>query len=116
MTDAHDPTQRADAAPDAAVAAALTVTVRIAAATPGREVKWRPPTPPIRAEALAELTTAGAVDAAEPPSDSDYDRGFADGAAAGAALGRRMEALRWAEEVERWRRLARWTAAQREAE
>jgi hypothetical protein len=116
VTDAHDTTQRADAAPDAAVAATLTVIVRIAAATPGREVEWRMPTPPIRADAFAELATAGAVAAAEPPGDSDYDRGFADGAAAGAALGRRMEALRWAEEVERWRPLVRWTAAQRESE
>ena len=116
MTDARDTTERADAAPDAAVAATLTVTVRISAATPGREVEWRTPTPPIRAVALAELTTAGAVAAAEPPGDRDYDRGFADGAAAGAALGRRMESLRWAEEVERWHRLVRWTAAQRESE
>ena len=116
MTDARDTTERADAAPGAAVAATLTVTVRISAATPGREVEWRTPTRPVRGEALAELATAGAVDAAEPTGDSDYDRGFADGAAAGAALGRRLEALRWAEEVERWRRLVRWTAAQRESE
>ena len=116
MTDAPDTTQRADTAPDVAVAATLTVIVRIAVATPEQEVEWRMPTPPIHAVALAELTTAGAVAAAEPPGDSDYDRGFADGAAAGAALGRRLEALRWAEEVERWRRLVRWTAAQRESE
>lgn len=44
-----------------------------------------------------------------------YDRGFEDGAAAGCALGRHLEALRWAEEMERWRRLVRWAAAQRDA-
>ena len=116
MTDARDTTEPAAEAPDAAVVATLTVIVRIAAATPGWNVEWRMPTPPIRAVALAEHTTAGEVAAAEPPGDSDYDRGFADWAAAGAALGRRVEALRWAEEVERWRRLVRWTAAQRESE
>ena len=67
----------------------------------------------------AALATAGAFDApdqADAAGGSAYDRGFADGATAGAALARRVEALRWAEEVERWRRLVRWTAAQREAE
>jgi hypothetical protein len=33
----------------------------------------------------------------------------------GCALGRHLEALRWAAELERWRRLVRWTAAQRDA-
>jgi hypothetical protein len=48
------------------------------------------------------------------PDGPSYDRGFEAGAAAGCALGRHLEALRWAGEVEHWRRLVRWTAAQRE--
>lgn len=44
-----------------------------------------------------------------------YDPGFEDGAAAGCALGRCPEALRWPEELERRRRLVHWAARQRDA-
>jgi hypothetical protein len=41
--------------------------------------------------------------------------GFGRGLAVGCALGQHLEALRWAAELERWRRLVRWTARQRDA-
>lgn len=45
-----------------------------------------------------------------------YRRGFDDGAdpevAVGGALGRRLEALHRAAELDRWHRLVRWTAQQ----
>ena len=64
----------------------------------------------------APVPHAAAAGSAQDTARRHHDRGFEDGAAAGAVLGRRAEALRWAEEVERWRRLVRWTAAQRDAE
>ena len=44
--------------------------------------------------------------------DRRFDDGFDRGVAVGGALGRRLEALRWAAELDRWRRLVRWTARQ----
>jgi hypothetical protein len=74
------------------------------------------------ADAVASrwLTSRLGVD---PPDDlvrrneaRGYHRGFNDGfdhgVAVGVALGRRLEALRWAAELDRWRRLVRWTARQ----
>lgn len=43
------------------------------------------------------------------------DAGFDLGLEVGCALGRRLEALRWANDLERWRRLVRWTARQGDA-
>jgi hypothetical protein len=83
----------------------VTVTVRM----PARAVPDAP------APGAAEPTDALRRNEAADDGDANtYDRGFADGAAAGCALGRHLEALRWAEELERWRRLVRWTAAQRD--
>jgi hypothetical protein len=42
-----------------------------------------------------------------------FDQGFERGTVVGCALGRRLEGLRSAAELERWRRLVRWTALQR---
>jgi hypothetical protein len=83
----------------------VTVTVRV----PGQAV----PDAPV--PGAAESTDALRRNEAADGGDVDtYERGFADGAAAGCALGRHLEALRWAEELKRWRRLVRWTAARRD--
>ena len=104
-----DPTDRDDRTPETTPAATLTITVRLAtpAARGGTETSHDPPPP-----STGRATLAIDPDGADRPA---YDLGFADGAAAGAALGRRLEALRWADEVARWRRLVRWAAAQRDA-
>ena len=111
MTDSLNPTDREDSPPRVDVAATLTVTLRLTAREPScRLVPACDPSPPCPD---GDDSPPPTVDAA---GRAAYDLGFADGAAAGAALGRRVEALRWADEVERWRRLVRWTAAQRETE
>jgi hypothetical protein len=72
---------------------------------------------------LAIRWLSGRLDAASPADlvrrieARAYGRGFDDaferGAVLGCALGRRLEALRSAAELERWRRLVLWTALQR---
>jgi hypothetical protein len=84
----------------------VTVTVRILARTAPDA-----PVPGVAGPTDAPRRT----EAADDGDANTYSRGFADGAAAGSALGRHLEALRWAEEVERGRRLVRWAAAQRGA-
>jgi hypothetical protein len=75
------------------------------------------------ADALAVRWLSGRLAAASPADlvqriearayGLGFDDGFQRGAVLGCAMGRRLEALRSAAELERWRRLVRWTALQR---